>query len=319
MEGVLQIPGSFIEANTEFSELVALLKAAFGKNELVVPRRSHHDFPNPVTNKDTTLLLMPAWEPGKRAGVKVMSVNPGNSEFDLPAVQGSYLYLDAVTGVLKSIIEAKSLTNKRTAAASALASSLLSREDATTLFMIGTGALSKDLIRAHASVRTISNVLIWGRNPAKAKAVATSLSEENFKTTAIENPEDGFAKADIISCATLSKTPLVLGKYLQPGQHIDLVGAYRPDMREADDETISRSKVFLDTFDSGLRESGDIVIPLQNGILDKEAIGGDLFSLCAARGSTRTSAEEITLFKSVGHALEDLVAASYYHEKFENA
>lgn len=318
MESVLQIPASFIEANTLFEELIPRLKKGFSDGNTLIPLRGHHDFPNPVTQKDTTLLLMPAWNPGVNAGVKVVSINPGNDQFDLPAIQGSYLYLDAVNGTVKAIMEAKALTAKRTAATSALASSLLSRKDASTLFMIGTGALSPNLIKAHASVRPIEQVLIWGRNKDKAKALAESLSEENFEIQVVSTVEEGLSEADIISCATLSETPLVLGEHLQRGQHVDLVGAYRPDMREADDAVIEKASIYLDSFEGGLKESGDIVIPIQTGILKKEDIKGDLFSLSSGQSTGRTSSEEITLFKSVGHALEDLVAANYYYEKFTN-
>lgn len=184
--------------------------------------------------------------------------------------------------------------------------------------MIGTGALSPNLIKAHASVRPIEQVLIWGRNKDKAKALAESLSEENFEIQVVSTVEEGLSEADIISCATLSETPLVLGEHLQRGQHVDLVGAYRPDMREADDAVIEKASIYLDSFEGGLKESGDIVIPIQTGILKKEDIKGDLFSLSSGQSTGRTSSEEITLFKSVGHALEDLVAANYYYEKFTN-
>ena len=120
----------------------------------------------------------------------------------------------------------------------------------------------------------------------------------------------------IISCATLSKIPLVKGKYLRNGQHIDLVGAYKKDMREADDETIARASVFLDSYQLGLKESGDIVIPIQNGTLKESDIKADLFDLCSKLKLGRENYNEITVFKSVGHALEDLAAATYYYNKY---
>ena len=184
--------------------------------------------------------------------------------------------------------------------------------------MIGTGALSINLIKAHAAVRPIKNVFVWGRNFEKAKAIEQQLMNENYTVTAIQIIEEKISEVDIISCATLSKTPLVLGKYLKKGQHIDLVGAYKKDMREADDETITKASIYLDTFQGGLKESGDIVIPLQNGTLKEEDIKADLFQLCSNQKQGRKSNEEITVFKSVGHALEDLAAANYYYNKFTN-
>lgn len=316
MEDIAIIKGDFIENNTNFSELILEIQTGFAKNETLIPVRHHHDFPNPKVNMNSTLLLMPAWNPSAYAGVKMVTINPENGQFDLPSIQGTYIYFDATTGVLKSIIEAKSLTAKRTAATSALASSYLSKKDASSLLMIGTGALSTNLIKAHASVRPITQVFVWGRNFEKAQKICEQLQGEDFSITPVHNIKDKISEVDIISCATLSKTPLVLGEFLREGQHIDLVGAYNPNMRESDDETISRSSIFVDSYGGALKEAGDIVIPLQNGTLKESEIKADLFELCGNKKSGRTHPKEITLFKSVGHALEDLVAADYYYQKF---
>ncbi|WP_420602558.1 ornithine cyclodeaminase family protein [Flagellimonas sp.] len=317
MKQPIYINETFIEENTNFLELVDELSKIFNSGSIVVPKRHHHDFPNPKTNKDSTLLLMPAWNPGKEAGVKVVTVNPGNDSFGLPSIQGTYLFMDAVTGTLKAIMEAKSLTAKRTAAASALASSYLSKKNASSMLMIGTGALSVNLIKAHASVRPIKNVFVWGRNQEKAIKVCKALSNEKFQIEAISRIDEKVGKVDIVSCATLSETPLIFGKNLVSGQHIDLVGAYKPNMREADDETILKSSIFLDTFEGGLKESGDIAIPLKAGIFKESDIKADLFGLCGKKHGGRTDENEITMFKSVGHALEDLAAATYYYSKFQ--
>lgn len=316
MESITQIDADFIEKNTSFKELIAELNNAFASADTLVPMRHHHDFPNPKENKDSTLLLMPAWNPGREAGVKIVTVNPNNGVYDLPSIQGTYIYLDAHKGTIKSIMEAKALTVKRTAAASALASSFLSRENASSMLMIGTGALSVNLIKAHASVRPIKKVFVWGRSLEKSQAICDALKDEAFTVQNVATIEEVISEVDIVSCATLSKTPLVFGKYLNPGQHIDLVGAYKKDMREADDETVSKASVFVDTFQGGLKESGDIVIPLQNGTLKEEDIKADLFQLCASQKKGRENEDEITFFKSVGHALEDLAAATYYYNKY---
>ena len=316
MDNIKQIDTDFIEGNTVFSELISELKHHFSNNDVIVPMRHHHDFPNPQMNTDSTLLLMPAWNPSKNAGVKIVTVSPENGQFDLPSIQGTYIYFDAIKGAIKAILEAKSLTVKRTAAASALASSYLSRENSNSLLMIGTGALSINLIKAHASVRPIKNVFIWGRNFEKAVAICEQLQSEDFTITPIRTIEEKISEVAIISCATLSKTPLVFGKFLKDGQHIDLVGAYKKDTREADDETISKASVYVDTFQGGLKESGDIVIPLQNGVLKESDIKADLFQLCTNKKHGRENSEEITVFKSVGHALEDLAAATYFYNKF---
>lgn len=315
MNPIIQIDQQFIEDNTHFPELISELKTYFSSDEIIVPMRHHHDFPNPEVQTDSTLLLMPAWNPSKNAGVKIVTVSPKNGQFNMPSIQGTYIFFDAVKGAIKAILEAKSLTVKRTAAASALATSFLARQDANSLLMIGTGALSINLIKAHASVRAITHVYIWGRNFEKAKNIANKLKDEKFSITAIQTIEEKISEVAIISCATLSKNPLVFGKYLKQGQHVDLVGSYKKDMREADDFAIAKASVFVDTFQGGLKESGDIVIPLQNGTLKESEIKADLFQLCANQKNGRTSDDEITIFKSVGHALEDLAAANYYYNK----
>ena len=318
MEPTIQINDDFINNNTNFLELISALKSGFAAHDIIVPQRHHHDFPNPETGKDSTLFLMPAWNPSKEAGVKIATVSPENEQFGLPAVQAIYILMNAKNGTIKAIMQSKSLTAKRTAAASALASSFLSNPNSTSLLMIGTGALSTNLIRAHASVRPIKNVYIWGRNIEKAKMICNQLQNESFACEIVNAIAEKIKEVDIISCATLSQLPLVLGNYVKEGQHIDLVGAYKKDMREADDEVIKKASVFVDTF-GGIKESGDIFIPLETGILKEEAIKGDLFSLCSGKTKGRMHDEEVTVFKSVGHALEDLVAASYFYNKFTNA
>jgi len=319
MKDIALIDDNFIEQNTHFQTLIAEIKNGFATSTIEVPMRHHHDFRNPKEGIDSTLLLMPAWNPSTEAGVKIVTVSPNNGKYNLPSIQGTYIYLDAHKGKVKAILAAKALTAKRTAATSALASSYLSKEDANSLLMIGTGALSKNLILAHASIRPIKEVYVWGRNFEKSQAICNELINENFSIKAINTIEEIISKVAIISCATLSKTPLVLGKYLREGQHLDLVGAYKKDMREADDEAIRKSSVFIDTYQGGLKESGDIVMPIQNGIISENDIKADLFELCSGKKQGRQNKEEITFFKSVGHALEDLAAASYYYKKIKNA
>ncbi len=316
MEGIQLLSDSFIEASCNFNELIERLRQGFSTSSIQVPLRHHHDYPNPEEDKDSTLLLMPAFESGKDLGVKIVTVSPNNGKYDLPSIQGTYLYLDGHKGNVKAILDAKSLTGKRTAATSALASSYLSRTNASSLLMIGTGALAVNLIEAHASVRPIERVYVWGRTLEKAQAVCDKLHHAAYSCTAVSSIEEIIGEVAIISSATLSPVPLVFGKWLKPGQHLDLVGAYKKDMREADDEAVLKSSVFLDTYQGGLKESGDILIPLTNGVLSTDDIKADLFELCSTKKAGRTSDEEITFFKSVGHAMEDLIAAGYFYEEF---
>jgi ornithine cyclodeaminase len=175
--------------------------------------------------------------------------------------------------------------------------------------MVGTGALAPHLVRAHCAARPIKRVAIWGRNPAQARATAAMIGLAGVTVSAAENLEHAVAQADIISCATLASEPLIHGRWLGPGQHLDLVGGFTPAMREADDEAVRRAAVYVDTRGGAMKEAGDIVQPLKSGALEAEAIRGDLFDLCRGTAPGRTKAAAITFFKSVGTALEDLAAA----------
>lgn len=305
-----------------FPELIEGLRQAFAGN-YSVPLRHHHEYSIPGEAEPGTLLLMPAWDDGQYFGVKLVAVSPHNRHQGLPTIQGNYTLFETQNGTPILQMDAKALTNLRTAAASALASTFLSRPDSRTLLMIGTGALAPCLIRAHAAVRPIERVVIWGRNTEKADKLATRLqslqhpvsSTLQYSITPAPSLPSAIAAADIISCATLSVNPLIPGQWLQPGQHVDLVGSYKPNMREADDEAIRRATVYVDTLEGALKETGDIVAPVKKGILHPENIPGDLFSLCRGEAPGRQSEDAITIFKSVGHALEDLAAAKMAWEK----
>src|SRR6185436_809065 len=179
----------------------------------------------------------------------------------------------------------------------------------------GTGSLAPHLIRAHAAVRPIRAVLVWGRTPEKAERLAQVLTGRRMTVRATADLEGAVSGADVISCATLSREPLVRGAWLKPGQHVDLVGGYTPEMREADDEAISRARVYVDTA-TAMTEGGDIAQPLASGVLTEKQIAGDLAELAQGRVAGRSFHNQITLFKSTGTALEDLAAAVYL---FENA
>ena len=309
------IDSDFIESHTDYKSLIDKIKKGFASSSIEVPQRHHYNYKNSPEKEDSTLLIMPAWNPGKDLGVKLVTVSPENGKYNLPSIQGTYIYFDAQKGIPKAILEAKTLTAKRTAATSALAASYLAKENASSLLMIGTGALSIQLILAHSAVRPIKKVYVWGRNKLKADAVCEQLKNKSFEIQSVITIDEVIGNVDIISVATLSKEPLVKGENLQKGQHIDLVGAFKKDMREADDETIKKSSIYIDTY-GGMNESGDIYIPLQNGTLSKNEIKADLFELCSDKKNGRTSPEDVTLFKSVGYALEDLVAAKYYFDQF---
>ncbi|HLS68790.1 MAG TPA: ornithine cyclodeaminase family protein [Kiloniellales bacterium] len=296
-----------------FPQTVEVLRAAF-QSEIEVPVRHHHTMAR-EKEADATLLLMPAWEGESYVGIKLLTVTPGNAQRALPAILGVYLLNDGRTGTPLALIDGPMLTVRRTAAASALAADYLARRDSEHLLMVGTGALSTHLIEAHASVRPIRRVSIWGRNPEKAQGIARGLTLPNVEAGAVTDLEAAVAQADIVSCATLSANPLVQGKWLKPGQHLDLVGAFTPAMRESDDDAVMRASVFVDTREGCLKEGGDIVQPLQQGVIAQSDILADLLDLTASRHAGRSGEEEITLFKSVGTAVEDFAAAKLVVEQ----
>lgn len=295
-----------------FPNLIEALRRGF-QSDIVTPVRHHHTVER-ADDPDATLLLMPAWtasgETGGYVGVKIATVYPGNTTRGLPSVTASYLLLDGASGAPLAMIEGGALTLWRTAAASALAASYLAREDATQLVMIGAGALAPYLIDAHASVRAIKSVAIWNRNRERAENLVSSLAGKPYRAEAVGDIEAAVRAADIVSCATLSSETLVKGAWLRTGAHLDLVGAFTPAMRESDDEAVRRARVFVDTRDGALREAGDIVLAVQSGAIGETDICGDLFGLCRGEVAGRLTSDEVTLFKSVGTALEDLAAAA---------
>lgn len=298
---------SEVEAALETEALVEQLRQMF-RAGVDVPTRHHHTVPVPG-GEDATLLLMPAWQIGRYMGVKIVTVFPGNTAKSLPSVMGAYALLSARTGEPLAMIDGRMLTLRRTACASALAAKYLARSDASRLLMVGAGALAPHLVLAHAQVRPIKEVLIWARSPAKAERLARNLTSRRMRVSATGDLEGAARGADIISCATLSKQPLVRGAWLREGQHVDLVGGFTPEMREADDEAIDKARVFVDTYAGALKEAGDIVQPIANGVLTRESIAGDLAELAQGRIAGRRFHNQITLFKSVGTAIEDLAAA----------
>ncbi len=280
-----------------------------------MPVRHHHEVAVPAGEPEATLLLMPAWTVGGYLGVKVATVFPGNVSRGSGAVQASYILSSAVTGEPLAWIDGLELTLRRTAAASALASKFLARPDARRLLVVGTGNLAPHLAAAHAAVRPELEIGFWGRRPEKALQACRSPLLEGLPTTAVGDLRTAVPGADIVSTATLATQPVVLGSWLQPGVHLDLVGGFTPAMRETDDEAIRRATVFVDTRSGALVEAGDLTQPIEAGALAPEAVAADLHELCRGEHPGRRTEEEITLFKSVGAALEDLFAAILLWER----
>ena len=320
---MLHVSAAEVDRALTFPGLVETLREAF-RAGAVQPVRHHHTVERP-DGAASTLLLMPAWtdfnaagtSAGGHIGVKVVTVSPDNNAIGKPAVMGLYLLLDGATGEPQALIDGQRLTQWRTACASALAASYLAREDASRLLIVGAGALCPFLARAHSAVRPITTIRIWNRTITNAEKAAAELRASGLNAEASEDLDAELGAADIVSSATISTTPLVKGALLKPGAHVDLVGGFTPTMRESDDDAIRRARVFVDTRAGAGKEAGDIVQPLASGVLKPDAIVADLHELARGEKSGRGSAGEITLFKSVGAALEDLAAGIAVYEKLK--
>jgi len=281
------------------------LEAAFIAGTTQVPLRHAHDL-----EAGASLLLMPAWS-REALGVKLVTVMPKAAAQGLPTVAASYLLSDRRSGQALALLDGEALTLRRTAAASALAAQRLLRRDARTLLIVGGGRLAPWLARAHVALQpTLSRVGVWARRHERAEALARELSAEGIDAVAHGDLAVAVAMADLVSCATTATTPVVLGAWLRPGAHLDLVGAFRRDMREVDDAAVARcARIVVDTRAGALSEAGDLVQALAHGAITPERISGELAELLRGDCPGRTADDQITLFKSVGTALEDLAAA----------
>jgi len=290
-----------------YPELADALQAAFAEGGEVPARQQYRV--DAAGGSTTHLLLMPAWQAGTKVGVKVATVCPANADRGIATVNAIYVLLDANTGMPEVIMDGTELTRRRTAAASILAARHLARPDSKALLMVGTGHMAAHLIDAYCADRKLETVFIWGRRHDRARKLAQRLSGRAFRVEAVQDLEATLPSADIVSCATLSHEALLLGDWLVPGQHLDLIGSFTPAMREADDVALQRSDLFVDTREGSLQEAGEFVQAIRSGSISEADIKGDLFDLARGACRGRSSVNSITLFKSVGTALEDLAAA----------
>ena len=296
-----------VASSLQYEILIEALRKAFS-SKITAPERVQHTIKN-KNGSDATLLLMPAWKIGEHIGIKIVSVFPENTTNNINAVHANYFLMNANDGKPVAVMDGTELTLRRTACASALAADYLVNKNVDTLLMIGTGNLAPYMIKAHCVVRNYSRILIWGRNEEKAERLALSLNIKDKEILAKNDLKEALNVADVISCATLTQKPLIMGDWIKPGQHLDLVGAFTPDMAEADSKAIAKSKVVVDTYEGALSESGELINALKEGRIKKEHILSDLRELVLEEKNIRKDSNDITLFKSVGTALEDLAAA----------
>ena len=297
-----------IRARLPWPRLLAALDAML-KDDVAAPLRAHHSIDMPG-GPPASLLLMPAWRSGRRIGVKLVTVFPGNAQRNERAVAAVYALFDARNGAPLALFDGEEITARRTAGASAYAATRLARVDARHLVLVGSGRLARGLIEAHSQVRPIERVSVWSRTPGRAQAAATAMAKDGLPVTAVRDLERAVREADIVSCATLSIAPIIRGEWLAPGVHLDLVGAFRANMRETDDAAIARADlIVVDQRVAVLAEGGDIVQAMKSGVIGEADIAADLADLARGTHPGRTRDDEVTVFKSVGFALEDLAAA----------
>ena len=290
----------------DFPSLIAALERQFVAGCEVPPRHVH------AVGDAVTALVMPAWQPGRYFGLKVVNVATGNAARGLPGLFATYQLFDATTGAPLALIDGGELTARRTAAASALAAARLARQDARRQLIVGAGRVGGLLAPAYRAVRAIDDAMVWSRDPAAAARLAASLAADGHPARAVTDLASAVRQADIVSCATLASEPLIRGEWLAPGSHLDLIGGFTPAMREADDACFAGAAVWIDTTEA-LAKAGDLLHPIASGILRREDVRGTLADLCAAPAPARDPAAR-TVFKSVGTALEDLAAAILVYE-----
>jgi ornithine cyclodeaminase/alanine dehydrogenase-like protein (mu-crystallin family) len=289
-----------------FDKLIPALRDMFASG-CEVPARHVHRIDNGAGG-EVTSLLMPAWD-RVHYGVKVINIAPGNAARGLPGLHASYLLHDVLTGRPLALIDGDELTARRTVAASALAASYLARSDARRLLVVGAGRVAALLPEAYLEVRALGRVEVWARQPPAAEALSARWRAAGFDAAAASDLAQAVRQADIVSCATLATAPLIRGAWLRPGSHLDLIGSFTPQMREADDDCLRAAAVYADTGEA-LAKSGDLLGPIASGAFSPAALRGTLAGLSRGEAAGRGDAQQRTVFKSVGTALEDLAAAA---------
>jgi ornithine cyclodeaminase/alanine dehydrogenase-like protein (mu-crystallin family) len=258
---------------------------------------------------DDTLLSRAAWIDGLGVAVKSATVIPGNVAKGKPMIHGGVMVFDDEFGVLEAVIDFHLVTKWKTAGDSLLGAKLLARKDAKAILIVGAGTVAHSLVQAYASAFDGAKFLVWNRTGSKATELAASLSD-TFDIKAVSNLGEAVGQADIVSCATMSTSPVLRGEWLQPGQHVDLIGAYRPDMREADDTVMQHARIFVDSRATTIGHIGELKIPIAAGVISETDIQGELYDMVAGTAG-RQSDDEITVFKNGGGAHLDLMTAKY--------
>ena len=262
------------------------------------------------------------WQPEKAVGAKVITVFPRNNQTGVwPSIQALYVLFEGVNGTPIACLDGTALTYVKTAADSALGSHLLSRPDVESMMMIGAGKMAPHLISAHCQLRpSLRRVRIWNRTSDKADSLCGEMAEKfpEIGFERIAEIESGVREADLVCSAIGVIDPVIRGEWLRPGAHVDLIGAYTPAMREADDETLRRGRLFVDARETTIDHIGELMIPLASGVIGENDVLASLSDLCQDNHPGRESDEEITIFKNGGGGHLDLMCARILHDRIQH-
>jgi ornithine cyclodeaminase len=307
LQGLRLIDAQAARQYLPFDRLIATLAEYFAEG-CQVPLRHRHEIGTPG-GRAGSILIMPAWRPGGLLGIKTIAIFPDNAAHGLPGLHSVYLLMDASTGVPLALMDGNEITARRTAAASALAARYLARQDAGSLLVLGAGRIGRLLPHAYRAVLPIHRVRIWVRRAGAAGSLVEELRGAGFDAAETPDLQSAVGAADIVSCATLSEQPLVRGAWLRPGMHLDLIGSFTPAMRESDAACFVGTRVFADT-EEAVTKAGDLLQAIASGAFAADRIEATLAQLCRGEHAGRCDVRDITVFKSVGSALEDLAAAT---------
>jgi ornithine cyclodeaminase len=259
-----------------------------------------------------TLLSRGAYIEGLGYGVKSVTVFGANPKAGVPTVQGAMLLFEPVYGQLEAVIESRLVTEIKTAADSVLGAMLLARPDSRHLLVVGAGTVARSLIAAYSAMfPQLTRISIWARRPDQAEALAQEFAGSRIPVTPVTDLAKAAAVADIISTATMAREPILRGCWIKAGTHIDLIGAYKKDMREADDALIARGALFVDSRETTIKHIGELDIPISRGVISADSVLGDLYDLTAKSPPRRRGSDIITIFKNGGGAHLDLMISAY--------
>jgi len=292
-------------------DAVAAMRDAFRQlsaSQAVMPPRTHIETAEPPGEA----LFMPSYIPGvRRMGVKIVTLFGGNAAQGLPRIQGLMVVLDAATGSPLAVMDGTSLTAIRTGAASGVATDLLARPDAAVAAVFGAGPQARTQLAGVCAVRPIRRARIFDVSAERARAIAREMAEElGIQVEAAASPSEALAGADVVCTATTASEPVFADRDVSPGTHINAVGSYKPTVREIPAETVRRARVVVDHLPAALAEAGDLIIPMEQGLIAKDHICAELGEIIAGLKKGRESPEQVTLFKSVGVAVQDMAAAN---------